>query len=141
MACLKRKEVIQAQTSFFDLSTKTDQFPPTLTNTVFSVLLYFSPVESRIQKGMRDLILNLYSQGRSYTQISRATTVSKPTISKIVKQYADSNVFAKGSNGLVLQNGGGPISIQDMYDGMDDDMDEEKEMIVDEDAGEDDDEQ
>lgn len=101
---------------------------------------------------MRDLILRLYSQGRSYSQISRATTVSTPTISKIIKQYADSNVFVKGTNGLLVQNGGvggsgggiggTALSLQDMFSKVeDDDMDEEKEMVVDEDAGDDDDDQ
>lgn len=90
---------------------------------------------------MQDLILKLYSQGRSYTQISRATTVSKPTISKIIKQYVDSNIYTKGPTNGVAKNGT-PLPVPDLFpDSIDDEMDEEKEMVVDEDAIDEEDEQ
>lgn len=104
-------------------------------------------LEPRVQNEIQDLILKLYSQGRSYAQISRATTVSKPTISKIIKQYIDSNIYTKGPTNSVTKNNNGPpaphsFTHPDMFgDSVDDEMDEEKEMIVDEDVIDEDEEQ
>lgn len=97
------------------------------------------------------MVAKLYAQGRSLSDISRAMAVSKPTVSKIIKQLADSNAALSAAQGQ--QNGfmgqhNGVASIpnmkqqlemqqqQQLYDDMDD---EEKQMVVDEDAGDDDD--
>lgn len=95
---------------------------------------------------MQARIHRVASQDRNIGRLNRMTdSMTNPILSKLVKQYAHSNVFAKGTNGLIVQNGGGPISVQELYhhDTIDDDMDmDEKEMIVDEDAYDDgDDEQ
>lgn len=95
---------------------------------------------------MQSLVIKLYAQGRSFSEISRATNISKPTISKIIKQFAESKGFLVQHNGSdsasAMPNMKPHVEMQHFAtgDALDDDMDdEEKEMVVDEDAGDDDD--
>lgn len=95
------------------------------------------------------MVAKLYAQGRSLSDISRATAISKPAVAKIIKQLTDSNpaLSAQGQNGFMAQhNGSGALpnlkqqlEMQQQQHHYDDLDNEERQMVVDEDAGDDDD--
>lgn len=95
---------------------------------------------------LKDSILRLYSQGNSYTQISRQMALSKQLVMKTIRQYVEENkIVTKGPSYMSQRNAQANIAAanaaaaaaQQRRFSTDDAFDGERGMMFQENAGDD----